>query len=64
MFKHINNQDFNNEYYAIISLLVFVLFFLGVVIYTYTQKNKSIDEMKNIPFADDFINVNNNNQIK
>lgn len=64
MFKHINNQDFNNEYYAIISLLVFILFFLGVVIYTYTQKNKSIDEMKNIPFADDFINVNNNNQIK
>jgi cbb3-type cytochrome oxidase subunit 3 len=64
MFKYINNQDFNNEYYAIISLMVFVLFFLGVVINTYTQKNKSIDEMKNIPFADDHINLNNNNQDK
>lgn len=37
------------DYFMIISLLTFLLFFVGVLFYTYKTKDDYIDEMKNLP---------------
>lgn len=36
--------------YPIISLLIFVLFFLAVITYTVKMKRKDVDELSQIPF--------------
>jgi|GEM_PF-2292517 len=38
------------DYFMIISLLTFLLFFVGVVFYTIKTKEDYIEKMKNLPF--------------
>ena len=38
--------------YPIVSLLIFFFFFLGLVIWVYSYKKETIDEMSQIPFED------------
>jgi cbb3-type cytochrome oxidase subunit 3 len=37
------------EIYPIISLMIFVLFFLAVLVYVRKMKQSSVDEMKQLP---------------
>lgn len=37
------------DYFMIISLLTFLLFFVGVLFYTIRTKKDYVDEMKNLP---------------
>lgn len=37
------------EIYPVISLLIFVLFFLAVLVYVKRMKQSSVDEMKQLP---------------
>jgi cytochrome c oxidase cbb3-type subunit 4 len=36
--------------YPMISLVIFVLFFAGVLVYVKGMKKSQVDELKNIPF--------------
>ncbi|PWJ59253.1 cytochrome c oxidase cbb3-type subunit 3 [Dyadobacter jejuensis] len=38
------------EVYPLISLVIFFVFFLGLLYYVFTMDKKSLDKMKNIPF--------------
>jgi len=40
------------EQFGMISMFLFVIFFILVVIYTYNIKRKDIDEFRKIPFDD------------
>ena len=40
------------ERFGLISMFVFVVFFILVVIYTYTLNKKDVDEFKQMPFDD------------
>ena len=44
------------EIYPIISLLIFFFFFVGLYVWVFTYKKEKIDEMSNIPFADEKTN--------
>mgnify|MGYP000657166224 CR=1 FL=1 len=44
------------EIYPILSLLIFVLFFSGVVWYVVRMKKKEIDTLSNIPLEDGTVN--------
>jgi cbb3-type cytochrome oxidase subunit 3 len=37
------------DFYMIISLLTFLIFFIGVLFYTFKTNEEYIDEMKNLP---------------
>lgn len=41
------------QIYPIISLLIFVLFFIAVITYATKMKRKDIDELSQIPFESD-----------
>ena len=41
------------EIYPLISLLIFVIFFLFVITYVVRMKKSSIDELSSIPLEDD-----------
>jgi cytochrome c oxidase cbb3-type subunit 4 len=56
MFKFIKQyaetiQDINT--YPIISLFIFVLFFIAVIWYVKKMDGKKVDELKHLPLADD-----------
>lgn len=40
------------EIYPIISLLLFVAFFIGVTIWVFRMSKKDVDEMANLPLED------------
>lgn len=40
------------EIYPIISLLIFVLFFAGMIYYVFKMKKKDIEEVSSIPLED------------
>jgi cytochrome c oxidase cbb3-type subunit IV len=49
MFKHYFERIIGIEVYPIISLLLFVLFFLGLLIWVFKADKKYIHEMSNVP---------------
>jgi cbb3-type cytochrome oxidase subunit 3 len=40
------------EYFGVISMFIFVLFFILVILHTYSMRKKDIDEYSRIPFDD------------
>ncbi|GHB38189.1 cbb3-type cytochrome c oxidase subunit 3 [Mongoliitalea lutea] len=52
MKKDILNSIEHIEIYPIISLLIFVIFFVGMFIWVITTDKKYINYMKDMPFSD------------
>jgi cytochrome c oxidase cbb3-type subunit IV len=52
MFKHYFERIIGIEVYPIISLLLFVLFFLGLLIWVFRADKKYINEMSHVPLSD------------
>jgi len=46
------------EIYPMISLLIFFIFFVILFWWVFTAKKAHIEEVSNIPLADDTININ------
>ncbi len=66
MFKHYFEQVHNVAIWPIISLSIFFVFFLGLMIYVWKIKKSYVDQMGELPLADDApesithsINLNN-----
>lgn len=51
MFKQITNLD-GNEWYLIVSLWIFLIFFIVVGIMLWRMKKEHVDYMKDIPLDD------------
>lgn len=56
MKKDILSSIENIEIYPIISLLIFVVFFIGMFIWVIRVDKKYIDHMKSMPFDDELQN--------
>lgn len=56
--KHNMETIIGIEIFPIISVLIFFLFFVGLIIYVFKMKQSSVDELSSLPFDDnvDFIN--------
>ncbi|NMM50238.1 cbb3-type cytochrome c oxidase subunit 3 [Marinigracilibium pacificum] len=52
MFKHYFEQIDNVAVWPIISLIIFVVFFVGLTIYVMTQDKAEIEEIASIPLND------------
>ncbi|WP_297337188.1 cbb3-type cytochrome c oxidase subunit 3 [Algoriphagus sp.] len=53
MYKEVLRSIENIEIYPIISLLIFVLFFLGVFIWVKTMPKDLVDHLKSLPMEKD-----------
>lgn len=59
--KHNMETIMGIEIYPIISLLIFFLFFVGLIIWVYTYKKDTIDEISMLPLQNDDENESQNN---
>jgi cytochrome c oxidase cbb3-type subunit IV len=57
MKKEILSSIENIEIYPIISLLIFVIFFIGMFIWVIKVDKKYVDHMKEMPFNDEPQNI-------
>lgn len=53
MYKEVLRSIENIEIYPIISLLIFVLFFLGVFVWVKTMPKDLVDHLKSLPMEKD-----------
>jgi len=53
MFKHYFEGIENVEIWPVISLIIFFLFFAGLLVYIFTIDKKYIRKMENMPLEDD-----------
>ncbi|MCS6820773.1 MAG: cbb3-type cytochrome c oxidase subunit 3 [Microscillaceae bacterium] len=53
MFKHYFEQIKSVEVYPVISLIIFVSFFVGLLVYVALMKKPHIERMNNMPLQDD-----------
>lgn len=52
MFKHYFEQVNNVEIWPIISLIIFITFFIGLLIWVVKVDKKYINDMSNLPMED------------
>ncbi|MDR0800967.1 cbb3-type cytochrome c oxidase subunit 3 [Fluviicola sp.] len=57
--KHHLASEQGVEFYGLLSLLIFVLFFLIVLIRIWKMKKTTIEELSNIPLAQDEVTLQN-----
>ena len=62
MFKDFIHQQEGVQWYAIISLLIFVLFFVGVSVYAFFYTKSYIEEVSALPLGDDSISSSANDK--
>lgn len=60
MYKHLLEGSGNIEWMALIPLVVFVSFFIGLVLYIWFGNKQHFDQMSTLPFSDNLINDDNN----
>lgn len=53
MFKQFLNGTEGMDQYLIISMIIFLLFFCGVLIYVVRMKKEEVTELSNIPLTDE-----------
>ncbi len=53
MFKHYFERVHNVEVWPIISLIIFVTFFIGLLIYVWKIKKSHVEHMEIMPLAED-----------
>ncbi|HBH24856.1 MAG TPA: cytochrome C oxidase Cbb3 [Cytophagales bacterium] len=58
MFKHYFEQIHNIEVWPIVSLVIFFLFFVGLLIHIFKIDKKFINKMENLPLEEDEVSVN------
>ena len=46
MLGHVNGADF----WLVTSLIIFLVFFIGMAIHLITMRNNRVEQLKNIPF--------------
>ena len=52
-FKDILSNEQNTGLFQIIALLIFMVFFIGLVIYVFSRSKKHYNEAANAPLEDD-----------
>ncbi len=52
MFKHYFERIQNIEIWPVISLVLFFVFFIGMLVWIFTLDKKYIDKMKGLPLED------------
>jgi cbb3-type cytochrome oxidase subunit 3 len=57
MYRQVLEHITGVSIYPVISFVIFSLFFLGLIVYTFTRSKKYIDHMKDIPLEQE-----NNNE--
>lgn len=60
MFRQFINGIDGMDQYLIFSMIVFILFFVGVLIYVIRMKKADVDELANIPLSDSEISSHEN----
>ena len=58
MYKEVLRSIENIEIFPIISLIIFVLFFIGITVWAFRVPKEYIDHMKSLPMEDDELNEN------
>lgn len=53
MFKYYFEQVHNVEVWPIISLIIFFVFFVGLIVYVWRMRKDYIEYMEEIPLVDD-----------
>ena len=53
MFKYYFEQINNVAIWPVISLIIFITFFIGLLIWVFKADKKYINEMSNLPIGDD-----------
>ncbi|NVK84579.1 MAG: hypothetical protein HWE21_09680 [Cytophagia bacterium] len=53
MFKYYFEQVHNVEVWPIISLIIFFVFFVGLIVYVWRMRKDYIEYMEDIPLSDD-----------
>lgn len=53
MFKHYFERVHNVEVWPIISLIIFFVFFVGLIIYVWKIKKSYVSHMEGMPLAED-----------
>ncbi|MCG9910103.1 MAG: cbb3-type cytochrome c oxidase subunit 3 [Flavobacteriales bacterium] len=51
--KYYLENETGMDFFGLFSLVIFFLFFSGLLIYVYRMNKAEIDELKNIPLKDD-----------
>lgn len=59
--KHYLSAEGSTEIFGEISLVLFFLFFAGLLYYVYTMHKQRVDEMKNLPLEDRETDINSLN---
>ena len=54
-FKDIINNSENVGFYQTLALLLFIVFFVGLVIYVFSRPKKHYNEEENAPLSDEII---------
>lgn len=58
MYKEVLRSIENVEIFPIISLIIFVLFFIGIAVWAIKVPKEYIDHMKSLPMDEDELNEN------
>jgi cytochrome c oxidase cbb3-type subunit IV len=58
MYKEVLRSIENVEIFPIISLIIFVLFFIGIAVWAISVPKEYIDHMKSLPMGEDELNKN------
>ena len=53
MFKEVLQSIQGIEFYTIVSMIIFILFFIGMIIWLFKVDKKYIKEMSELPLEDD-----------
>ena len=53
MFKEVLQSIQGIEFYTIVSMIIFILFFIGMIIWLFKVDKKYIQDMSELPLEDD-----------
>ena len=62
MFKHYFEGIENIEFWPVVALIIFFLFFTGLLIYIFTIDKGYVREMENMPFDDGEVDLLSNSK--
>jgi len=59
MFKEVLQSIEGIEFYTIVSMIIFILFFIGMTIWLFKVDKKYIETMSKLPLKEDNIEIKN-----
>jgi hypothetical protein len=63
MYKHILSEGGSIEWMALVPLIIFVSFFIGLLLYVTFGNKKFFKEMSEMPFNENMKNSNSNHDV-